>query len=299
MAMAAVASLSRLTPKKQALYAGLERPDDPRLILENAKKVADVRPPDPALGYLHAHTRATELPAAAWIRRARVAASIEDLLEDFFSHRSPWRLREMFDPESAAMAAQAMVSPRGVLALTFHGGFAALLPHFFVQFLAGGLVVDVKARAKFASLGANDPGAALFGALRALGEGRSVYVAPDGSFGKHAGCIQVLGASCPVSDGAPFLAYESGCDTVWYAMRRTREMFVPVVEPGPSRAEGETFAQFRTRLLGFYRDRIEEHFTGDPRSLVLHKAWRQRLLQAMEGGGVNDTRTDEADRGPP
>jgi hypothetical protein len=297
--MAATASLSRFTRKKQALYVGLDRPDDPRLILENARKLADVRPPDPVLGYLYAHARATELPRAAWIRRAQVAASIEDLLQDFFSHRSPWRLREMFDPESAAKAAQAMVSPRGVLALTFHGGFAALLPHFFVQFLNGGLVVDIKARAKFESLGANDPGTALFGALRALGEGRSVYVAPDGRFGKPAGCIQVLGASCPVGDGAAFLAYETGCDTVWYAMRRNRAIFAPVVEPGPSRAQGETFAQFRTRLLGFYRDRIEEHFMGDPRSVALHKAWRHRFLKAMEDDAVNDTRTDEADRGRP
>lgn len=279
------AALNHVDPRRRMFYADLDRPDDPALILENAEKVADARGSDPVIDYLHAQASAASAPREAWVRQALVASSIEFLLEDFFTVRSPWRLREMFDPESAAPAAQAMRSPRGLLALTFHGGFAALSRHFFAGYVDDGLVVDDKARPKFHSVGADDPGAALFAALRALQEGRSVCLAPDGRGGRPAGRIRVLGASCPVADGAAFLAYETGCDTAWYAIGRDGRMFFPVVEAGPSRAPGETFQEFRARLMAFYSGKIEAHFTSDPQNLTLLKDWRRRLSQAMSASG--------------
>jgi lauroyl/myristoyl acyltransferase len=279
------AALNQVDPRRRMFYADLDRPDDPTLILENAQKVADARGSDPVIDYLHAHARPASAPGEAWIRQALVASSIEFLLEDFFAAKSPWRLREMFDPESGPQAAQAMRSPRGTLALTFHGGFAALSRHFFASYVDGGLVVDEKARPKFNSVGADDPGAALFAALRALQQGRPVCLAPDGRGGRPARRIRVLGASCPVTDGAAFLAYETGCDTVWYVIGRDGRTFSPVVEAGPSRAPGETFEEFRARLMAFYSGKIEAHFAGPPQNLTLLKVWRQRFSQAMSASG--------------
>jgi len=161
-----------------------------------------------------------------------------------------------------------------MLALTFHGGYGALSPHLFADVLQNSLIVEVKSRGKFRSVNAKKSGAALFAALRVLREGGSVYLTPEGPFGKRTGKIEVLGASLSVSDGAAFLAYETGCETGWYVMRRDGQKLVPVIEPGPSRDPGDTYADFRSRLFQFYRDRIEEQLTGDPRNLALHFWWR-------------------------
>ncbi len=274
-------ALDHIDPQRRALYANLDRPDDPALILENAEKVADARKPEPVLEYLHARALAPSSPREIWIRQAMVASSMEYLLEDFFSGRSPWRLRDMFDAASVLRAAEAMRSPRGVLALTFHGGFLGLVRHFPAEFVDGSLVIDAETRPKYRSVGANNPGAALLAALHALQEGRSVCIAPDGSAGRRAASIRVLGADCPVADGAAFLAHETGCDTVWYAIRREGRAFVPVVEPGPSRTRGETLPEFRARLMAFYSGKIAEHFTGDPQNLVLLNGWSRRFFHAM------------------
>ncbi len=278
------ASLSHLSPKRRALYADVEAPGDWDLIFENAEKVADAYWRDPVLDYLYEHAREPKLKRNDWTRQAHVASSIEFLLEDFFGGKAPPNIESMFDPTARAEAVRAMTSPRGVLAMTFHGGFAVLLRFFFNRFLDQSFIIDNKTRPKFRSVGAGNPGAALFGGLRALGEGRAVYVAPDGENGRHTGEIQVLGANFPVTDGAPFLAYETGCQTVCFHMRRDGRIFVPVAEPGPARAPEENFKDFRARLFEFYQDRIEDHFTGDPHSLCLSKAWRGKLRQAMEEG---------------
>jgi hypothetical protein len=284
-------ALSRLPPERQALYAGLDYLHNPDVIFENAEKVADAYgAPDPVFDYLYAHARPPAPPREVWMRQALVASSIQFLLDDFFSRKVLWRLEDRLDPAAKADAVRAMSSPRGVLALSFHGGFATLPRHFFSQFVDDSLVIDTKTRPEFRSVGATNPGAALFGALRALGEGRSVFVAPDGLLGRHSGQIEVLGAICAMTDGAPFLAYETGCDTVWHVMRRNGRLFVPVAEPGPRRVPGETFAEFRQRLFGFYRDKIEEHLTGDPQNLALGKPWRWLLKQAMnEAAGDRST----------
>ena len=273
-------ALVGVNPRNLELYAGLDSLDDPDLIFENAEKIADVYGSDPVFGYLYGHAR-TPVLADVWMRQASVATGLAFLLDDFFGNKPPPRLETMFDPAALARAARTMSSPRGVLVLSFHGGFAALVRHFFHRFVDDSLIIDAKTRSKFRSLGANNPGAALFGAIRALGDGHSVFVAPDGMLGRLAGQIEVLGANCPVTDSAPFLAYETGCDTVWHIMHRRGRLFVPVAEPGPRRAPGETFAEFRLRLMGFYRDKIEDHFTGDPQNLALSKRWRWLLKQAM------------------
>jgi hypothetical protein len=70
-------------------------------------------------------------------------------------------------------------------------------------------------------------------------------------------------------------------------MLRKGRLFTPIVVPGPSRAPGESFKGFRTRLMGFYRDRIEEHFTGAPENLAISKGWRRRLKAAMARQAAN------------
>ena len=81
--------------------------------------------------------------------------------------------------------------------------------------------------------------------------------------------------------GAAFLAYETRCETAWCALRRDGRVFVPVMERGPKREDGESFPEFRDRLMGFYASMIESVFTGDPRSLALGGVWRNLFLKAI------------------
>ena len=275
-------ALSARHLKRQALYVNLDNPRDPDLLFENAEKVADIHGPLPVLDYLYDFAREPKLPREAWTRQALVATCIQYLLGDFFYGEPPWSMTHLFDPVARDQAVRALASPRGLVALTFHGGFAVGLLHFFAAFVNDGLMIAPKARAQFGSLSARDSGPTLFAALRALGEGRTVHIAPDGQFGRARSDIQVLGASCPVSDGAAFLAYETGCDTAWYVMLRKGRMFAPLVLPGPSRAPGESFNEFRTRLQCFYEERIEEQLTGAPESLAISLTWRKPLQAAME-----------------
>ena len=266
--------LGHVSPERHALYVGIDGLDNPDLLLGNAERVADRRLDDPVLDYLYERAREPRPSRQVWIREALVSSSFEFILEDFFTRNSPYRVRDLFDPAARAEAARRLSSPRGMLALTFHGGYGALSPHLFADVLQNSLIVEVKSRGKFRSVNAKKSGAALFAALRVLREGGSVYLTPEGPFGKRTGKIEVLGASLSVSDGAAFLAYETGCETGWYVMRRDGQKLVPVIEPGPSRDPGDTYADFRSRLFQFYRDRIEEQLTGDPRNLALHFWWR-------------------------
>jgi hypothetical protein len=263
------------------MYAGVPQPEDPHLLFENAEMVADVVKPNPALGYLYDHAREPKAPRESWIRQAHVATCAELILKDFFRHLSLQELEVLFDPEAGARAARAMSSPRGVLALTFHGGYSTLLRHSFTARTDHGVIIGPLAAAKFRMLDGNDPGAALFAALRTLNEGHAVYVAPDGPFGKPAGSIEVLGATCPVAAGAPFLAYETGCDTVFFTLKRNGRLLAPHVAPGPSRDPDETLETFQARLIGFYRDRIEACLTGDPQNVALAARWGKKFYGAM------------------
>jgi hypothetical protein len=282
-------------PTRQWMYANLSRPDDPHLIFENAALVADVLEPNPVLAYLYGHVREPKPSQDAWTRRAHVATCAECVLKDFFRHHNPARVSTLFDPDAADEAVRAMSSPRGVLALTFHGGFTTMLKHFFAGRMDGGVIIGIKTTPKFRMLAASDSGAALFAAMRTLNEGHAVYVAPDGPFGKPAGSIELLGANCPVSASTPFLAYETGCDTVFYTLRRKGRLLAPHVTPGPSRGSGETFKAFRTRLMGFYRDRIEECLTGDPDNLALAGKWARKFDEAMGFGAGQTTRLERWD----
>lgn len=267
--------------KRQALYVDVADPGDPDLLFENAEIVADTHGPWPALDYLYEFAREPKLPREAWTRRVMVASCIEYLLEDFFYQTPPWEMIGMFDPERIDEAVRALSSPRGMVAMTFHAGFSVNVIHFFAAFLKDGLMISPTARTEFGALSAKDPARTLIAALRALRDGRSICIAPDGEVGKPRGTIQLLGAECAVNDGAAFLAYESGCDTALFTMLRNGRLFVPLVVPGPSRAAGETFKAFGKRLMEFYRDRIEEHFLGDPDNLAISKEWRRRLKAAV------------------
>ena len=86
----------------------------------------------------------------------------------------------------------------------------------------------------------------------------------------------------PVADGAPFIAYETGCETFWLGVERRRDGFAPNFVQGPSRRAGERFAQFRERWFSFYGGQIQRTLTGDPANLTLRPQWAKLFSGSID-----------------
>src|SRR6185312_9719453 len=90
------------------------------------------------------------------------------------------------------------------------------------------------------------------------------------------------GATAAGRGGAAFLAHASGCNTAWYNFARDGRRFVPVIEPGPARADGESLAAFSQRLHDFFAMKVGDVFTGDPRNIMLFGRWAQCFALAAK-----------------
>jgi hypothetical protein len=277
---ALAATIAALPVKRQAFYAGLEdlHLDNAARLFKNARQVSKrIQFDAVVLNYLFSKSR-SDLPRLEWLREVRYTMAIDAILRDFFRPAPIERLSPVMDQEALANVLKQTVSPKGVLVLAFHGSFPTLVRKFFDQF-QGGLMIQKSGGGALAAK--NDPGAALFISMRALLEGKHVFVAPDGPFGKVQRTIRVLDVECPVAGGAPFLGYETRCETVWLAAKRDENGFAPVAEWGPRRESGETAEQFEDRLFRFYSDRIEASLTGDPRNLAISGRWMHHLRHAL------------------
>jgi hypothetical protein len=111
---------------------------------------------------------------------------------------------------------------------------------------------------------------AAFRALKTVTAGKAILLAPDGQqAAASAGAeIEVLGKRFDISVGAALIAYEGRSPTAFYRATRTGRRFVPTFVAGPSRENGESFAQFRTRWLAFYAAEREKALLASPGDLA-------------------------------
>jgi hypothetical protein len=134
-----------------------------------------------------------------------------------------------------------------------------------------------------------DPNAALFVGVRAIQDGNPILIAADARAGTYKSSIRVLGIDVPMADGAPFIAYETGCDTIWLSVERFEQKFVPTFVPGPARRTGEKFDAFRERWFSFYTDQVNRILTGDPRSLALRAQWARLFAKDLDPDQMIET----------
>jgi hypothetical protein len=242
---------------------------DERQILNRAEQIADSVTIEAALfDFLYRRSRWQPMQRSEWERCVKVACAIDRLLTTEFRRLPRGKLANLFDDKSKRDF-EAFLSAKGRLLLTFHGAFVLVARRLFID-------ID-KQRSDFGRGGninsRRDHRGALFSALRALQDGQSLVISPDGPDGKLSGVLNVLGTQSPAGEGAAFLAAASGCKTAWYTVGREGDRFVPVFAEGPTRTKDETPQQFGDRLHRFYSEKIEEMFTGDPRNIVLRRRW--------------------------
>lgn len=280
----------------------------PGQLLQTADALADrIEVPKPLLDTLHARTRYPQIPRDEWERQVRTAFAIDHVTKDCVG-MSGDNLRRWLGPREDALGdLRRQVDERlpgvdrskGVLLATFHGGFSRLSVALFQNLFPNGVtVLGGGARPKagdsrYIRVVGNER-AALFQALRAVQNGKVVWIGPDAPFGNPKQSIEVLGVNVPVADGGPFVAFETRCPTMWMSLVRDGDAFSTVTAMGPVREAGEKYDMFKARWFAFYGQCIEHFLTGDPRNLSLRPHWMQYLSGSIPqtyylGGSIPKT----------
>jgi len=141
-----------------------------------------------------------------------------------------------------------------------------------------------------------------FKAVKILRDRKMLLMVPDARSRerrrefKEVSEVRILGRPRLFADGAPTIAFESGCATGWYMVMREGDRFVPVYEPGPSREVKETFTSFKERWWAFYAAQVEKLFTGDPSNISLFHYW-PTFFGSTDSADLSGEE-DDADDGP-
>ncbi len=268
------AFLDRVAAKKEALYGGLEGLSDASRLMENAAKVAErTRIVPQLLDHLYANRSHGRGSRADWEAQVRLSAAIHTLSADHLLEASVADLSPCIDHAGTMAEIRGLGGSAGRLLLAFHGGYVIVLRKLFNHFFPDSFMVLESERSRRRNI--------LFAGLRALMDGRTVFIAPDSGLADQVARIKVLGAECPVALGAAFLAFETRCETGFVFVRRTGAGLALAVEAGPRRADDESFAAFQDRFHLFYAGQIERVLTGDPKNLVLGGRWTDHFSKVL------------------
>lgn len=252
--------------------------------------------PQRMLDRLYNASRHSSMPRADWERQVKSAFCADHITKDFTKlddNLARWLGGPATDPVGTIKrriddALRDIDRSKGILLVTFHGGFARLTLGLYCQLFEKGLIVlggtgirrskdkDKSVDERYIVAPGNER-SALFRAVRTIQDGGMVWLGPDAPFGNHTSSIEMLGVSVPIAEGAPFIAHQTNCNTVWLSFVREGAGLAPVVAIGPRRGEKEKYGEFKARWLEFFRERVEDFLTGDPRNLALRTHWTEYL----------------------
>jgi hypothetical protein len=267
----------------------------------------------PITDFLFEHRAAKNLSFSQWMRDLRSAETWKHILGDANVIRrlekrsqSPPphyprlpELTNLVDVERARSLFARLDLSKGLLLCTIHHAHLGLARECATQFMpehrilargSGENMISVKTGAHLAA----------FKAIKILRDRKMLLMVPDargrvkqGGF-KEASEVEILGRPRQFADGAPTIAFESGCATGWYMVIREGDRFVPVYEPGPSREAKESFTTFKERWWAFYAAQVEKLFTGDPRNISLFHFW-PRLFGSTASADLSGEEDDADD----
>jgi len=254
------------------------------------KLAADQKIDRAAMKYLFARSRLSGLSREQWEKEARLAGALYTIMQQ--SRRAvQWEQIVDLTAVDAAFAAlkSASNAPRGNLLLTFHGAATPVVQELYKRRCEVGVILgsEVINRQGIRTFGNSRD--TLFAALNVLRDGGTVLMAPDGFRGQQSAQFNVLGVTTQGGGGAAFLAHTARCNTAWYNFVRDGDRFVPVIEAGPTRLDGETLAAFSDRLYEFYAKQVEAIFSGDPRNIELSGRWARAFASAVQSSELGRT----------
>jgi hypothetical protein len=248
-----------------------------------------IRFPPLLLDNLYKHRQNRMLSRSDWERHVRTAHCLDQISDDarLVLDREHFRrvfVRDLIDNAAAKDAVAQIDRSKGTLLMSFHGSFITVFRVLFDELFSDGVSIQKRApKQRTNRIGAlEDSRAALFAALRALQNRQVLLMNPDARLGTTE-TINVLGVKAECGVGAAFLAYETNCNTAWYTVRRKNRRLAPVIVPGPNRTEGESYNEFKERLLKFVATNIEMALTGDPWNIALGPKWAGLLSRRRLG----------------
>jgi hypothetical protein len=196
-------------------------------------------------------------------------------LDHFIGDGLVEQLDGIIDQKANEVAFKQVMGSKGMLLVTFHGCFLTVARHLYSRAIKGGLILGLGGADSRVIPARGKHRMALFQALRAVEDGNVVLMAPDGTLGIEGSSsfMQVAGVTIPLANGAPFIAYETGCNSSWFTVMRKAECMIPIVEAAPKRAENENYEDFCQRWSSFYGQKIDSVLTGDPENLTLRARW--------------------------
>lgn len=272
---------SQAVKEMTALKYGVQKLDGNKLFDLADEYESRLLLPQALLDNLHNYSRNGDMPRRDWERHVRTAFCIDHITDDLnrvLDRRSPVLMNDLIDGEAKKEALRQIDPSQGVVLLSLHGGFFSVARQFIASAFEDAIAIQKSEGDDPRRIGVqNNPRAALFTALRALQDRKVLFIAADGTYGKTSAPINVLGIPHSVGIGAAFLAYEARCKTAWYSIIRKNDSFVPLIEPGPSRNPGESFEEFKKRLLDFVSESIESLVTGSPWNIALRSGWSELL----------------------
>ncbi len=265
-------------------HAGYPQAGDRLRIFEAAAKLADrIEVDEDALTWVFKQRDDDSIDWAAWLSKVRTAYALDYLIRDI--RISDGEIIELLDPAAVEACKAQIDADRGQVVVVAHAGFGYVRGVFIKHLLAKQVVLASRDVRDGAISVREDPHTALFIAIKSLLGGTSVTVAVDGKQGRCQNQIMVLGKPYFVSDGGAFLAYESRCQTFWCEIRRVGERLQPQLKPGPQRADGEKYRDYKVRFLTFYETMLNQFFTGNPESILLSQRWLHVFSRKVATGG--------------
>jgi hypothetical protein len=197
-----------------------------------------------------------------WLASYRLAVSREEVTFDM--EMSGHSMLELVDPAAAGMFQAALGDSGPVLLLTSHLGYRrlrGLMGRTFVR--------DVAIAGASGSLTVANARQLALRAMRCLGGGGVLFVAPDGPHGEHRRPIDLRGCSIEISTGASRLAFETKARTVFLGVHYRGGMFTPHLTLGPSWTKGDTRQLFIEKVNAFYARCLQDILWGDPEQLLI------------------------------
>jgi hypothetical protein len=253
-------------------FAGCELSTHGEGLFADREKIIDqIRFDQRALKFLFAHRRNKSVSWDDWSLEVKRSRAIEHLFRD---QEIPQEVKHsLLDESYKKDDILNFDESKGKLVLLHHGGYASTRVALFdILFPEAVFFTNQKSLDLRIEIG-EDGSKGLFEGLKVLMKSGMLVVSPDGKRGLDGEQISVLGEPFNIKDGAALFAFESRCQTIWYAMSRKGRTFVPILRKGPEVHEGEDFATFKKRMAGFYESCLNEYFTGDPETLVYTSQW--------------------------
>lgn len=247
--------------------------------------------------FVYSHDKSNSISYDEWAKSVRYGYALDIVSNDRFPAdlaRFKDALLRRIEPSIQDMRLN--LDPNvGCVVLISHNGYVQLRKDCFDKLWPSGLHLsvadsppknpltsqsDIFINGKFICVYRNGVGfeGSLLSAVRALGSGKSVLMAPDGNHRKSAMNITVLGKNFPIATGGAFMSYESGAPVYWLRVDAIGQNLKLVLEEGPKKNSGEKYKDFLSRYLQFCESAINEEMTRRPNSMVPYGGTLKKLV---------------------